>query len=404
MNVRIVHRTPRDRPRAKPRLRALAPILALGLASAAHGQAATEIEASLPPPDAARRVTGYPTLVGLTGATTSAGLPIVDAAARQEASQHFCTAIAYAAKTDSDSLLVWHRDHLELARDFAPHDARSRSWSASMAKTVVALALGVAIAEGKIASVDTPVAQVLTEWRDSAHRAITFRDLLEMTSGLDHGAPTGGGGAALMGGNDAVANALALAATTPAGQEFDYYTLNVTLLIEAIQRATGEPFARFVSQRLWQPLGAGDAFFAGDGKGHPTPSIYATARDWLRIGVLIKDRGEWQGKRLVPAAWIDAMTTPSPRNSNYGWLVWLGSPPGTARSYGPHVAFAAHHSQPFLAPDMVYLDGFGGERVYIARSADLVIVRTGAMDTDWDDALIPNAIVAAERGASGTCP
>ena len=57
------------------------------------------------------------------------------------------------------------------------------------------------------------------------------------------------------------------------------------------------------------------------------------------------------------------------------------------------------HSEPFAADDVIYVDGFGGQRVYVVPSRELVIVRTGAAKTDWDDAIIPNAILRALKPA-----
>ena len=58
------------------------------------------------------------------------------------------------------------------------------------------------------------------------------------------------------------------------------------------------------------------------------------------------------------------------------------------------------HSEPFLADDVVYFDGSGGQRVYVVASQDLVIVRTGpgrinpeTGNFDWDDAALPNTIM-----------
>ena len=44
---------------------------------------------------------------------------------------------------------------------------------------------------------------------------------------------------------------------------------------------------------------------------------------------------------------------------------------------------------------MIYFDGFGGQRVYIVPSKQLVIVHTGPMRQDWDDAILPNMIIRA---------
>ncbi|MFM8497524.1 MAG: hypothetical protein ACKOEM_18675, partial [Planctomycetia bacterium] len=66
------------------------------------------------------------------------------------------------------------------------------------------------------------------------------------------------------------------------------------------------------------------------------------------------------------------------------------------RPYNRHT-IKAFHSAPFAAKDIIYIDGFGGQRVYIVPSLELVIVRTGVSSTDWDDAILPNAIIGAVR-------
>ena len=362
--------------------------LLAGVGGAAQAQTAATPNAAVDP---ARTASAYPNLLVVRGA---ASLPVraADGPARRRAAIAFSGAVAYAAAEDSNALLVWQAGRVVLAKHFAPYTPASRTWSASMAKTLVAMTLGVAIRDGFIQSVDEPVSKYLAEWRDDAHHATTFRNLLEMASGLDHpllGTPTA---AALAKADDMVASGLALPQVSRAGSTFDYNTINVVILMEAIHRAVGTPFDAYLSKTLWQPLGASDAMLNADKHGHSIPALFALADDWLRVGILIEQRGRWQGRQLVPAAWIAQMVTPTPTNANYGWLTWLGSPPGTTRSYGPYVGFQARHSEPFLAKDMVYLDGFSGQRVYVVGSQKLVIVRTGATRIDWDDAILPNMI------------
>ena len=342
--------------------------------------------------DAAHRVTGYASLQPVRGAAgPSLALPPPAVQAETERACH--AAVAYAASTRSDALLIWRDGHPLLAKYFAPADARSRTWSASMFKTVVALVLGIAIRDGRVESVDQPVSDYLTRWKADERGGIRFRNLLEMTSGLDHPLAGTPSAAALETSDDRVAAAMALPLVRTSGAVCDYSTATTTLLMEAIGQAVQRPFADYLSQVLWAPLGAGDAWLAGDKTGHATPSLLAAAQDWMRVGLLIQQRGAWRGRQLAPADWIDRMTTPSEANPNYGWLVWLGSPPGARRSYGPKVALTVLHSAPFKAKDVVFLDGFGGQRVYIEPSQRLVIVRTGATWMEWDDAILPNAII-----------
>lgn len=63
------------------------------------------------------------------------------------------------------------------------------------------------------------------------------------------------------------------------------------------------------------------------------------------------------------------------------------------RRYNSKSSATVPQAEPFAAPDLIYFDGFGGQRVYIVPSKGLVIVRTGDLATDWDEALLPNLII-----------
>jgi CubicO group peptidase (beta-lactamase class C family) len=121
--------------------------------------------------------------------------------------------------------------------------------------------------------------------------------------------------------------------------------------------------------------------------------LQASARDWLRLGLLLRDRGHVGDREVVPEAWIDAMMKSSPSNPNYGFQLWLGRSFTPERRYSSASSFTAHHGEPFAAPDVVYMDGSGGQRVYVIPSRDLVIVHTGESSRDWDDAWLPNLLI-----------
>lgn len=57
------------------------------------------------------------------------------------------------------------------------------------------------------------------------------------------------------------------------------------------------------------------------------------------------------------------------------------------------MSFTIPAQEPFAAPDMVYFDGNGGQRVYVSPALGLVIVRIGAPQNDWDDSALPNLVV-----------
>lgn len=310
-------------------------------------------------------------------------------------------ALAYVNRARTQSLLVWHKGALRLEWYGAGSGRDSRSSPASMPKPVLALAVGAAVARGLI-HLDDPVSRWLVEWRGDPRGAITVRDLLQMRSGLakDGLAINGGRGEAMMYGTRLETTLLQTQAAVPPGQRFDYNNVDNNLLALILQRATGQHYARWLSRTVWRPIGASDSTIWLDRPGGLARTfccLLATGQDWVRVGLLIKDRGAVAGRQLLPADWIDAMTAPSPTNPNYGFQIWRTSPYAPQRGYGTGSAPPVPSREPILADDMVMFDGAIGERVYISRSRDLVIVRIGNSIPDWDDSVLPNLILRGLR-------
>lgn len=301
----------------------------------------------------------------------------------------------YADSTGSIALLVYQAGALRYEKYWPGFDQSTRTNPNSMHKTVLGLLVGAAIADGFIDSVDAPASKWITEWQGDARRDITIRDLLQMSSGLQ--VPIFGtwNSAKILFGSDLAAGVLGLPSVTPRGREFQYSNANSQLLLLILERATGQRYSTYLSKRLWQRLGASDASMWMDHVGGLPRGfccLFATARDWLRVGRLILDYGRVGDDPVVPSEWIASMVTPAPTNANFGYQVWLGSPPTQERRYNDYTV-KAFHSVPFDAADMVYIDGFGGQRVYVVPSLQLVIVRTGKSTMSWDDAIIPNAVI-----------
>ncbi len=329
------------------------------------------------------------------GAETGAGLGMLLQSAGLEA------ASAYAAGMESYSFIVWQGGHLRHLEYFGPYDTELRPESASMHKSVLALVVGAAIRDGAISSVDDPVAIYIPEWSGDERGQITIRNLLQMNSGLRLLSWEGGMASEAarfnLQGETARETLLGLSLATPPSSVFNYANTQSQLLGLIVERATGRPYEQVLSEEIWQPVGAADAFvWYNESSAFPRTysGLLARAEDWLRIGLLIKDAGVFEGQQILPADYVEAMTTPSMTNPNYGFQVWLGTEYAPKRFYNStQTGTAVPASEPFLADDLIYFDGFGGQRLYISRNLDLVVFRSGENRPEWDDSVLVNLVI-----------
>lgn len=217
-------------------------------------------------------------------------------------------------------------------RSNRPPDLRSAT------KSITALLIGIAIDQGKIASVREPVSKLLPAreelFADDARKAkITLEDLLTMRSGLDCNdwEPKSPGQEDKMYKQvDWVEFWAALPMRTDPGQEFSYCTGNVIALGEILAVATGLSADAFAIRYLFAPLGFERAEWAYwdnkrgvDTGGH----LRVVPDDLLKIGDLVLAGGTYRGARIVSKEWIDAMTsdhTSIPKlPQRYGYLWWV---------------------------------------------------------------------------------
>ena len=309
-------------------------------------------------------------------------------------------AVEAAAKTEASSLLVWQGGALQLEKYWPGHDAKSFTSTQSMHKSALAILVGIAIEQGLIKSVDDPAANYIEEWAGDERRHITIRQMLQQSSGIDFpGFPA----VIDMTIGDRLAQiTFEQGVLAPPGTQFDYTNINPEVLGILLERVSGMSYAEYLSKNLWQHLSDDDATVLLDMETTRTPRTFCcldtTARAWLRLGLLHLDHGRVGQRQVVPEQWMRDIITPSARNPNYGYLTWLGSTYEKERRYNRKSAATAFHSEPFAAPDVIYFDGFGGQRVYIVPSKQLVIVTTGPLRQEWDDALLPNLII---RGMGG---
>ncbi len=230
---------------------------------------------------------------------------------------------AAAQRAQSDSLIVIKDHRLVLNRRFgsAPGPIETRSAT----KGIAALAVLALIADGKIRSLEEPLATFFPEFGSGAKRDITLRQVMSHSSGLRHATTDAD---ALNAQSDRLAYARALPVSTPPGTAFSYSNEATQLLTGVIATAAGEATESYVKRRLFEPLGIVNFNWKRDRAG--TVQTYygleLEAEDLARIGLLLVDGGLYDGKRVLPEALVSQLFIPSERYGGYGLCFWLDPP------------------------------------------------------------------------------
>lgn len=310
-------------------------------------------------------------------------LPSASPTARSISMEALSAMRLYAARFGSHALIVVHRGVIQ-DEWYAPHWRREQlTQSQSMHKSLMGLLVGMAIEDGRLGSTGDAVGRYLTEWRDDPRGAITLEQLLTMSSGLaQYGFSLNPFDENLRWLNSERSTEAILAtpfADWKPGSKYDYNNINSELLGLILTRVYGKPYARILEEKLWRPMGGERALVHMDapgGRAFTSCCLAAPAMDWVRIGMLLLNRGEVNGRRLVSAEWISRMTSRSPTSSRYGYQIWLGyEDPLLPESGGGSTGAIA--SEPFIARDTFMTWGRGQQHVFVVPSQQLVIVRLG---------------------------
>jgi CubicO group peptidase (beta-lactamase class C family) len=221
--------------------------------------------------------------------------------------------------------------------------ARNRFVSHSMAKSIVSLAVGIALAEKKIASLDDTIAKYVPKLAGNAYGETTIRNMLRMASGVAF--------SEVYDGNDDLArftrvrvvynSVMALRQfnrrEVEQGAKFHYASSQTVALTLLLRGATRMTLSEYLTPRLWQPMGAeADATWITNKDGTETGSgsFNAILRDYGRLGVLLANDGAVGDKQILPKDYLldatDWHRQPEafgPRKATpyfgYGYQFWL---------------------------------------------------------------------------------
>lgn len=276
---------------------------------------------------------------------------------------------------------------------------KQRLTSFSMAKTITAMLISIAVKEGLIKDIRDPAEVYAPELKGTEYGRTPIRALLQMSSGIafkeEYGDPNSDISILYRGtlGQEAGGSPVVLKRfnnrVTPPSQRWSYASAETSVLGLVLAGATKRNISDYAREKLWQPLGAeADAKWSVDATGREVTYAYfnATLRDWARLGLMLAHDGTWNGNAIVPREWLLAATTIAPSDTHlkfaqsywagYGYQVWLI--PGSRRMFA--------------------LQGFRGQFVMVDAETKVVLVQTAARA--GSDAAADKELLAIFQAAS----
>lgn len=258
----------------------------------------------------------------------------------------------------------------------------------SISKSYIALAAGLAVAQGLIRDVGDKVRDYGLDdgFEAPQNRDITWEHLLHQTSeweGELWGKPDLADRGRVIGGESKAGTPRAL---QPPGTHWEYNDVRVNRLALSLTLLFRRAIPGVLSQHVMQPIGTTNRWewptYEGatveiDGK--PVPSVpggahwggglWISSLDHARVGLLVLRGGRWGERQVLPGEWIDALRRPAPGNPNYGYLWWLN----TDRAL-----------LPAAGADAMLGRGAGTHLLWLEPAADLVVVSRWVDAPHWD--------------------
>lgn len=295
-----------------------------------------------------------------------------------------------------DSVTVIRNGYQVLDASVYPYSTSEQHIIHSCTKSIVSALIGIAIAEGHIASVDIPVLALFPD-RDVANvdqrkEQMTLEHLLTMTSGLDCQDSylyRWAGLNQMRASTDWVQHVLDLPMAAPPGTRFEYCNGASFLLSAIISEKTGVNAQDFADQHLFGPLGITDVTWPTNPAGINIGwgELRMLPQDMAKIGFLYLNKGVWNGEQVVPAEFVAASTReyiPATLEDGYGYQWWVSDA-------GYYLAL-----------------GYAGQFIYVVPEKDLVAVFTSDLEErDFytpqnllDEYIIPAAVAAGPLPAN----
>lgn len=299
--------------------------------------------------------------------------------------------VAFGASNQVDSLLVVRHGRIVLETHYAPFRDGDLHAVNSATKSVVSTLVGIAIGKGLLPDARTPVLELLpgrsAANSDARKQALTLQQLLDMTSGLQWEEPLSDAlprSAIEMGrSRDWTQFVLDRPMAQAPGAAFNYNSGNSHLASAILAQATGMRTEQFAARELFAPLGITRWRWRQDPAGVSTGGfgLYLAPRDMAKFGLLALRHGEWDGRQLVPRAWMEQA---------FAAAIPMDLSPAVDFRYGN-----SWWALPAKGATMAV--GFHRQLVVLLPQQDVVLVATGRRNYDFAPLL--DHVQAAIRSA-----
>lgn len=274
---------------------------------------------------------------------------------------------------DFHSVLVVRNGYIVLEEYFGYYNQDTLHEIYSCTKSVTSALVGIAIHEGYISGVDERVLDYFPEKNfansDARKHNMTLEHLLTMTTGLDWpewSIPYGRGNifAEWVNSPDWVQFVLDRPMVLTPGTQFNYNSGASHILSAVLQKATGETTISYANRHLFAPLGISTVTWRADPQGINAGGMYIQMkpRDMAKFGYLYLSNGSWDGKRIIPAEWVEISTRKhydmgESAVVDYGYQWWI--------YYSKHPAIDAYAAV-----------GYSGQRIFVIPDQRMVVVFT----------------------------
>jgi CubicO group peptidase (beta-lactamase class C family) len=293
---------------------------------------------------------------------------------------------AVSSHSFSWSLLVVRHDALVFERYYHGSAKNQSNNVHSASKSIWGAAIGIAIKQGLIPSVDSTIASILpasyVSVMSTQTKTIKVRDLLTMTSGIDWTEDVTEN--RIQRTSDWVAAILQLPSATTPGTTFNYSTGNAHVISAVLATALHGSACEFIHKQVLAPMGVVAEHWGRDPQGYFSGgyNFYLTPRELAKFGLLYLHDGNWHGTQLVPQAWVaTSMANQADAGApySYGYDFWL-------RDIAGHQVAMAW--------------GSGGQMIFIIKDLDMVVVMTTntadfSQDTFDGTSIIENNVIPA---------